>query len=94
MAGLTHTPAAPTRDCLIGVTEAAPIPPGATRRRQTPSVAVTVLGVVTIAAYGVACYSYGVLIDPIRSTTTLTAIAFCAAAAIMTARPSRSPGDT
>jgi MFS family permease len=32
-------------------------------------VAVSGLGVLTIAAYGVAYYSYGVLIDPIRSQT-------------------------
>jgi MFS family permease len=34
-----------------------------------PALAVTTLGVVTIVAYGVAYYSYGVLIDPIRTTT-------------------------
>ena len=48
------------------MTKTAPIQTG---RERAPSLAVTMLGVVTIAAYGVAYYSYGVLIDPIRSTT-------------------------
>jgi hypothetical protein len=34
-----------------------------------PALAVNTLGVVTIVAYGVAYYSYGVLIDPIRTST-------------------------
>lgn len=38
------------------------------RDRRGPSPAVTVLGAVTIAAYGVAYYSYGALIDPIQLT--------------------------
>jgi len=32
-------------------------------------VAVSALGLITIAAYGIAYYSYGVLIDPIRADT-------------------------
>jgi MFS family permease len=36
---------------------------------RVPALAVTTLGVVTIVAYGVAYYSFGVLIDPIRTTT-------------------------
>jgi hypothetical protein len=40
--------------------------------RQTtplPRVTVGVLGLVTIIAYGVAYYSYGVLVDPIKAST-------------------------
>jgi MFS family permease len=36
---------------------------------QLPRLAVGALGMVTIVAYGVAYYSYGALIDPIRSNT-------------------------
>jgi MFS family permease len=42
---------------------------GATEERRGWRLAVTGLGLVTIAAYGVAYYSYGVLIDPIRAQT-------------------------
>lgn len=40
-----------------------------TAERRPTFVVVTTLGAVTIAAYGVAYYSYGVLLDPIRSAT-------------------------
>jgi MFS family permease len=45
------------------------VAPAATEESHGWRLAVTGLGLVTIAAYGVAYYSYGVLIDPIRAQT-------------------------
>jgi MFS family permease len=46
-----------------------------TATAASPRLAVATLGIVTIVGYGVAYYSYGVLIDPIRTDTGWSAAA-------------------